>query len=169
MQFGLLELGHPAPPDAQKQYLSTWGFTPSHLPVISNGHSAPPGRIGTGSAPNVLVPRSKKQARAQTPLLPIPPPGAPQKITINQAGKRRIEPTFLGMGGIVPRQGSSTSLVPEQATRTLQPAFQPSTSYAQPGPSSLTVHERDMMETRMQGTPGDGRVPTRVRPYRKCS
>jgi hypothetical protein len=162
MQFGLEELGHPAPPEAQKQYLSTWGFVPSHHPVASNGHTVQPGRIGTGNAPNILMPRSKKQARAQTPLLPIPPPGAPQRITINQAGKRRIQPAFLGLGGIVPRQGSSASLAPQQPAHTLQSAFQPTTSYAQPGPSSITATEMDMMEARMQGTPGGGRLPTRV-------
>lgn len=164
MQFGLEELGHPAPPGAQKQQLATWGFTPVHHPVTSNGSIHQPGRIGSGSAPNVLVPR-KKQARAQTPLLPIPPPGAPQKITINQSGKRRIEPTFLGLGGIVPRTGSSASLAPERPTSTLQSAFQPNASYAQPGPSHLTPHERDLMDARMQGTPRGAHLPTRVSAY----
>lgn len=163
MQFGLEELGHPAPPDAQKQQLASWGFTPVHHAVTSNGATHQPGRIGTGNAPNVLVPRSKKQARVQTPLLPIPPPGAPQKITINQAGKRRIEPTFLGLGGIVPRTGSNSSLAPERpASNHLQPAFQPITSYAQPGPSHITSYDRDIMEARMQGTPGGASLPTRV-------
>lgn len=160
MQFGLEELGNPAPPEAQKQLLSSWGFTPSHHPILHNHHAAP-GRIGTGGAPNILMPRPKKQARTQTPLLPIPPPGAPQNITKTRDGKKRIQPTFLGMGGIVPRQG--TTPAPEQQAHTLQPAFQASNGYSQPGPSGLHTHDVEMMmNARMQGTPMTGRVPSRV-------
>lgn len=160
MEFALEELGHPAPPGAQKQHLASWGFTPTHPAVVHNHHAAP-GRIGTGGAPNILMPRPKKQARAQTPLLPIPPPGAPQKITKTADGKKRIQPTFLGMGGIVPR-GGTTPAPEQQPVQTLQPAFQAQTPYIQPGPSGLTAHDIEMMDARMQGTPATIRIPSRV-------
>lgn len=164
MQFGLEELGYPAPPEAQKQCIANWGFTPSHHPAVVHHHQAIQSRTGTGGAPNILMPRPKKQARAQTPLLPIPPPGAPQNITKTRDGKKRIQPTFLGMGGIVPRQGT-TPAPEQQQINTLQPAFQASTNYAQPGPSNITTHDVEMMEARMHGTPMNGRLPSRVSPY----
>lgn len=165
MQFNLEELGHPAPPQAQKEYLASWGFTPSYHPAMH--HGAPQhGRVGSASAPNILMARPKKQqARASTPLLPIPPPGAPQQITRTANGKKRIQPTFLGLGGIIPRQGLMTTSAPqqEQQTPSLQPAFgHTAASYGQPGPSAISSHDVEMMDARMQGTPRTAQVLSRV-------
>lgn len=112
MHFELSELGHVAPPDTAVKIFPKWEYTkPARAPSgHAHGHPAS-ATTGTAGRPNVLMARKgpRKEASASSALLPIPPPFAPQKITVNKDGKRRIQPAFLGLGGIVPQPITATS------------------------------------------------------------
>ena len=110
MQFSRGELCNPASSEAQQDFLRSWRFD---RPSRSDSSTMAGGFSGTASAPNMLVARKGGRAksalsRGSSVLLPIPPPGAPQEITIVN-GKRRIKPAFLGMGSVVPMTSTGSS------------------------------------------------------------
>lgn len=105
IEFEKRELPVPAEGGARERALATWGVQrPARGGMHATTNGLANGSAGTAGRPNVLQPRKKGQAAANgqsSALLPIPPPGAPQQITILANGKRRIKPAFLGLGGIV--------------------------------------------------------------------
>lgn len=108
MHFELEELGAVAPAGARESFMDSWHFQRPERQSISLAGGVN-GAVGTAQRPNVLAARKGKptiagpHSPASATLLPIPPPGAPQKITRTADGKRRIQPTFLGLGGITPQ------------------------------------------------------------------
>jgi protein HIRA/HIR1 len=146
MHFRLPELGNVAPPGSRETFLETWKFKRPARTDFVNGSGA---AGATAGKPNMLVARKGKNAArpASTALLPIPPAGAPQNITINKDGKRRIQPAFLGLGGIVAQPLSSVSSASNAASSAsaavYAPPIQPTASTSaipyQPTPSMAGV------------------------------
>lgn len=124
MQFTFPELGNVAPAEWTAKIRTKWDF---HKPARHAVHAHAGGAGGTANQPNVLMARKgpRKEASSSA-LLPIPPPFAPQNITINKDGKRRIQPTFLGLGGIVAQPATTTlSAAASQQPQSQQARYQP--------------------------------------------
>ena len=136
MKFELSELGNPAPPGARESFLESWRFQRApRNGIMGNKSGGTGGGGGTAERPNMLMVKKGKTSSVNT-LLPIPPPGAPQIITKTRDGKRRIQPAFLGLGGIVaqPLISAASSMarhVPSSGTNTSTAAvFQPDPMHA---------------------------------------
>ncbi|KAL7009530.1 HIR complex subunit [Cystobasidiomycetes sp. EMM_F5] len=168
IQFDVSELGNVAPPDAGRAFLQSW-----HTQRTPRFHSNHEGQTaGTVGAPNMLVARKGGKARSgltreSSALLPIPPPGAPQDISIVN-GRRRIKPAFLGLGSIVPQPSMTTSVmtstpyarqnrpVPSLEANNQQPSTSRNAAVFQPQPQNLAQADIDMLDARMQQAPGRG-------------
>ena len=183
IEFEMKELATPAEAGAQERALATWGFQRPARGSSSNlGNGMANGQAGTAGRPNVLQPRKKGQSAGNAStngqnnvLLPIPPPGAPQQITRLPNGKRRIKPTFLGLGGIVAqplpgREPVTSSMANIAQNETFQGSPFASTSMQQQHGRSPFLQpafngggDVDMIDARMQGVPVTGPSQVRVR------
>ena len=152
MHFELAELGPAAPDGARESFLDTWKFRrPPRQGGLYGGESngggggydvGEGGAAGTALRPNQLMARKGKVAResSSSALLPIPPPGAAQSITLTKDGKRRIRPAFLGLGGIVAQPLASAALrIAEQGER--REAVASTSSSAAKGATSAAVFQ----------------------------
>lgn len=156
MHFNLSELGNVAPAGTLETILEA-----SIRRSSQRSSSQPNGRAaltgGTTARPNVLQPRKKGATngggsgagglgRGSSEILPIPPPGAPQQITLTQDGKRRIKPAFLGTGGLVAQSSNArtASAFTSSSTSNGASTFQP---------AAKRDNDVDMMDARAQAGP----------------
>ena len=181
IEFELRELPMRAEAGAKERYLATWGFQrPARgLNAVANGMAN--GQAGSSGRPNVLQPRKKGQA--SNVLKPVPPPGAPQEVTMlppnppkRTKSVRRIKPYFLGLGGIVaqplPGTGAATSNVASTSNALHQSPFAPTSMQQQQGRSPFLQPalggDVEMRDARMQDVPVTGPSQVRVGDIQQC-
>lgn len=172
MHFNLSELGNIAPAGTLETVLEA-----SIRRYAQRSSSQPNSRSGvvggTSARPNVLQPRKKGAlngttgglSRGSSEILPIPPPGAPQQITLTDKGKRRIKPAFLGTGGLVAQSlnARTASAFTASSTSNGASAFQPAIK---------RDNDVDMMDARAQAgassRPFQAQLQHRVSPPVGC-